>query len=160
MSGIWNDTNPIYLSVDNLPWNTYNYTLNIADDFFHNLTSTVMVHIRTNVPPVVSPWTTQPIYQGTIGNSITWNLTGNANYNPTYALYRNGSPLGDSPWSSGQTLNFTIDGLAIGTYNYTLAAFDGINGTTQNQINVTVLARHPSRNYSQCQSHLYLSLAQ
>ena len=47
---------------------------------------------------------------------------------------------GNSSWSSGQTLNFTIDGLAIGTYNYTLAAFDGINGTTQNQINVTVLA--------------------
>ncbi len=123
MSGIWNDTNPIYLSVDNLPSNTYNYTLNIADDFFHNLTSTVMVHIRTDVPPVVSPWTTSAYYQGTIGNWIAWNVTGNTNYNPTYALYRNGSPLGNSSWSSGQTLNFTIDGLAIGTYNYTLAAF-------------------------------------
>ncbi|MBN2150806.1 MAG: hypothetical protein JW839_05160 [Candidatus Lokiarchaeota archaeon] len=76
-------------------------------------------------------------YQST-GNSISWTVgdasTGTANY----SIYREGTSCFNGTWTSGVPIVFNIDGLAVGSYRYRIVARDGLGGTDEDVVLVTV----------------------
>ncbi|HMF29859.1 MAG TPA: hypothetical protein VKK79_00480, partial [Candidatus Lokiarchaeia archaeon] len=81
-------------------------------------------------------------FYGTTGNVLRWNITDNVTGNtPTYAIYRNNSKVAFGNWinyTTGWQVNYSIDGWAVGHYNVTINASNGLSHVSQNQINVTV----------------------
>ncbi len=66
--------------------------------------------------------------EGATGNLITWTPS---HPRPNhYELYRNGSPLGSWAWD-GSPIVVDVDGLSVGTYNYTIMVYNerGYNST-------------------------------
>ena len=72
------------------------------------------------------------------GHSITWNP---ADANPvSYQILLNGSELFSDLWNStGETMTVSLDGLAIGVYNYTIVVTDIGGYTTIDTVIVTVV---------------------
>ncbi|MDF1540882.1 MAG: hypothetical protein P1Q69_18435, partial [Candidatus Thorarchaeota archaeon] len=57
--------------------------------------------------------------EGSIGNSVTWNATGD---NPSYySILRDGITIKFGDWnSSDESISINVDNLSLGDYNYTL----------------------------------------
>ncbi|MFX0061103.1 MAG: ABC transporter substrate-binding protein [Candidatus Hermodarchaeota archaeon] len=91
----------------------------------------------TTAPKVTSP-PDQTYAEGTTGHNISWIATDD---NPdNYTIYRNGTQLTMGAWTSGMAITVSIDGLAVGTYNYTITVTDsGLNSVTDT-VMVTVTA--------------------
>ncbi len=74
----------------------------------------------------------------TTGHSITWHVS---DLHPgSYELYRNGTLIDTGAWETS-TISITIDGLEVGTYNYTLLVRDLAGNVASDTVMVIV---HPS----------------
>jgi hypothetical protein len=135
---LWQQNNNYSISVDGLPLGIHNYTL----------TATVTGEVPTNDTAVVTVIdTTSPIYNaligvyeyesGSINNQIYWDIT---EYNPkNYTIFKNGVPERIEPnWVNDGIIVQDIDGLVVGSYNYTIVAIDDLIQSSSNYINVTV----------------------
>ena len=89
-----------------------------------------------NNPPTVSSYGDVNYYVGTTGHSISW-LANDTDPN-AYAIYQNGSKVSTGSWTSGVDIKLNVDGLAIGTYNYTISVSDSAGQTAESTIWVTV----------------------
>ncbi|MHA2116895.1 MAG: right-handed parallel beta-helix repeat-containing protein [Candidatus Thorarchaeota archaeon] len=75
--------------------------------------------------------------EGTTGNSINWTAS---DANPSsYVVYRDESVLVSDSWDGSQVI-VIIDGLAVGTYDYTLEVMDLGGNTVSDSVTVTVTA--------------------
>ena len=77
---------------------------------------------------------------GATGNSISWTITASSTGTKDYIIYRNGTIVTTGSWTSGSPVSITIDGLAVGVYNYTINAMDSSAGQVQDTVIVTVSA--------------------
>jgi len=73
--------------------------------------------------------------EGTTGNTISWTPVDANPYN--YTVYRNGIELVSGTWDGSQIL-VDVDGLSVGTYNYTLEVIDLGHNTATDSVVVTV----------------------
>jgi hypothetical protein len=102
-----------------------------------------VVRIAANdVPQNTIPQITAPAditYEAfTTGHTIEWTIT-DPNVGVTnYVIYRNGAIVTTGVWMSGFKALIDIDGLAVGSYNYTIIATDGLGGTGRDEVIVTV----------------------
>ncbi|HME50803.1 MAG TPA: hypothetical protein VKM55_01170 [Candidatus Lokiarchaeia archaeon] len=94
--------------------------------------------IDTIVPSAIGPGNFN-ITAGTTGNTINWTL---ADANPgTYILYMNGSVYTSATnWTSSSTIHVPIDGLSVGTYNFTIFVTDEAGNNASHMIMIRVLA--------------------
>ncbi|NHJ14549.1 MAG: hypothetical protein EAX95_12795 [Candidatus Thorarchaeota archaeon] len=60
--------------------------------------------------------------EGSIGNTIEWDVTSTTPL--YYEVYRDGSLIGTEPWD-GSPIEYNVDGLSLGDYNYTIRAYYG-----------------------------------
>ena len=99
------------------------------------------------LPMILGPSITHPsdiTYRaGATGNSISWTITSSVSDNMTYAIYRNGTLIATGSWTSGTPVTIAIDDLAAGIYNYTIVATDGLGGSVQSSVLVTVTPQTP-----------------
>jgi peptide/nickel transport system substrate-binding protein len=73
--------------------------------------------------------------QGTTGNQIVWEVT---DEDPNdYTIYRNGSLLETDDWN-GSNIIHNVDGLSVGSYNYTLVLTDLSGHRVNSTVWVTV----------------------
>ncbi|MBN2152111.1 MAG: right-handed parallel beta-helix repeat-containing protein [Candidatus Lokiarchaeota archaeon] len=72
------------------------------------------------------------------GNEITWYVVDNIGGIKTYVIYRNGSSVAQSAWSTGTAISIDVDGLPVGSYNYTIAMSDEFGRTVFDTVIVTV----------------------
>jgi len=66
---------------------------------------------------------------GTTGNQISWQLVDDTTYQPKYTIYRNSSLVTghiNQPWQSSVPIQLAVDGLYLGTYNFTMVSNDGL----------------------------------
>ncbi len=92
--------------------------------------------INENAPPSISSPADITYSEGTTGNEISWTLTDN---NP--ATYTITGPAGTStpaPWTNGDIITESIDGLYEGSYVYTITATDSEGLSSSNGVNVLV----------------------
>ncbi|MHA1654216.1 MAG: right-handed parallel beta-helix repeat-containing protein [Candidatus Thorarchaeota archaeon] len=133
-SGSWNGEQ-ITVSIDGLSLGVYNYTIVVHDEAQNSISDTVIVTVVDGTAPVVSHPDDVEYVEGSRGHSITWVLSDA--HPATYELYRNGTLVGSGTWASGEIM-VSVDGLNVGTYNYTLVANDEAGHSTSDTVFVTV----------------------
>ena len=58
---------------------------------------------------------------------------------PNYYIYQNGTSVKNGSWVNATDIGFNIDGLAAGSYNYSIFVTDGFGIILQDDVIVTVL---------------------
>jgi hypothetical protein len=74
----------------------------------------------------------------TVGNTIEWVPSDPTTQNPTYEVALNGTVVNSSTWSSGVPIVQNVDGLNLGSYNYTITVSDGLGNSASDEVDVTV----------------------
>jgi len=135
-SGSWTSGVQITINVDGLAVGSYDYTINVTDASNNNATDTVIVTVEDTTTPAVDSPTDITYEEGTTGHSISWNATDN---NPSsYVIYKDGIEINSSVWTSSILIKINVDGLTVGSYNYTIVVSDAFNNTATDTVLVNV----------------------
>ncbi|MFW9964811.1 MAG: OmpL47-type beta-barrel domain-containing protein [Candidatus Sifarchaeia archaeon] len=120
-SGDW-DGSPISCFVDGLNPGVYSFDLTVFDATGLSAIAVAAITVVDTTNPVVTitPESTT-VEEGSFGTEITWIATDL--YPESYILWIDESPFASGPWVGGPVI-ITIDGLLLGTYNYTLTFID------------------------------------
>jgi hypothetical protein len=137
-SGSWTTAETITLNLDALGLALGPHTVLLeATDGGLNSTDTVIVTVN-DLPTVNSPPNVNYNF-GSTGNIIPWVITDTVSGTTHYAVTRDGTPVGTGAWTTGNSLDISVDGLGAGTYIYEITADDGYGGSiTPDQVTVTV----------------------
>ncbi len=134
----WTSGIPVICSVDNLTVGQHSYFI-IASD---GLGETVQDNVTVLVLPNVSPTISNPAdftFNSDTSSIISWTITDESTGTCVFQIFRDGVWLLNGTWSSSVPINFTIGGLSPGEYSYTIIAYDGLGGSYQNTVVVTVV---------------------
>ncbi|MHA1453027.1 MAG: hypothetical protein ACTSRD_09220, partial [Promethearchaeota archaeon] len=93
---------------------------------------------------------------GKTGYSLSWILADPTTLIRTYSLVKDGIELINDTWIPYEEITYNVDGLEIGTYNYTLIASDGFGEEIQDTVFVTV--REPRLNAAELQTLLEVGI--
>ncbi len=139
-TGTWTSGTPIPINVDGLSIGTYNYVITATDSYAYTGQDTVVVTVVANVAPVISQPPNVQYTFGQTGKSIIWTITDSGTATTSFTIYLNGSVDDTGSWTSGTPIDKGINGMAIGSYNFTIVAIDGLGGTSQDTVIVDVIA--------------------
>ncbi len=134
-SGHWTTGN-ISTSLDGLTPGVHDYAINIYDldgNVAHDQL-TVIVLVDVTAPTIDSP-ADDIIIVGTVGNYITW--TPEDDYPESYEVAKDGAVVEAGAWA-GSKIAFSIDGLDVGNYNFTLTVYDGAGHSASDSVVVRV----------------------
>ncbi len=74
---------------------------------------------------------------GDTGHNITW--TGSDEYPASYQIFKDGTEVTGGDWTSSvYEFSISVDGLEIGTYNYTISVVDVGGNAASDEVTVTV----------------------
>ncbi|MCK5151742.1 MAG: hypothetical protein KAQ65_07875, partial [Candidatus Thorarchaeota archaeon] len=137
-SGSWNSSSEaISISVDGLLLGPYNYTIVVTDVGGNAVRNEVNVIVSDGTPPEIDSPSDVLYDEGQGGYSITWDPTDS--YPVSYIIYKEGIPVKSGDWNStGETISISVDGLTVGTYNFTLAVTDIGGNTVTDSVDVIV----------------------
>jgi len=142
-SGTWNTSGEtMTISVDGLSIGSYNYTIVLTDIGGNTVTDEVIVTVYSADVPTIDQPANQTISEGATGLFVTWNPL---DLNPSsYAIYQNGVIVKSGQWnSSAETISISLDGLSLGTYNFTALVTDLDSNTAKDTVWVTVIDGTP-----------------
>ncbi|MFQ5977717.1 MAG: ABC transporter substrate-binding protein [Candidatus Heimdallarchaeota archaeon] len=139
-SGIWTG-GELSFALDYLSLGTYNFTLVVNDTTGHWTASTVWVTVRDATAPTIDQPRDITYDEGTSGHRITWQPTDSHPY--WYNITRDGTLVADDPWT-GSVISVNIEGLAVGTYTYTLVVYDQHGNSVSDTVLVTVTEGPPA----------------
>lgn len=148
-SGPWTSGTPLNFNLDSLTVGNWNFTIVANDTLGNTLTSTVMVNVLANSPPIITNPSNISYYYGASGNIIKWVVK---DTNPsTYIVYKNGSLYGSGLWGSGSPINIGVDGLNNGLYNFTIIVNDtlGLTAVATVWVSVTPQPTNPQTSNTQ-----------
>ena len=137
-TGSWISSSLINISLDNLNLKIgiHNFTLTVADISGNNASDTVSVTIIDNVFPEINHPSDLTVDQDVSGNYVEW--IASDNHTGTYELYKNGTKIVTNTWNSGSPIQYSLDGLSAGYYNFTLVVLDSSGNLVSDTIIVTV----------------------
>jgi hypothetical protein len=122
--GAWSN-NQATLATENLPGGIYNYTIVVNSTSGDSFTETIWITITDTLPPELNSLQGNNYEQGDTNNEISWTFTDNSP--ATYDVLQNGSEIvTDQPWSSGIPIVLNVDGLSVGTHEFTIIISDTI----------------------------------
>ncbi|WP_371804192.1 NosD domain-containing protein [Candidatus Lokiarchaeum ossiferum] len=137
MGNIWN------LTMMGNFWDDYtgedNDTDSIGDDPY-SITGDIQDFLPIfNHDPMIIPIMNHSYVIESTDNIVNWTVLDMFSFDASYRIFQNGELIatGDD-WTPGEII-IDIDGLEIGTYNFTLIVSDGLGGVNSNQINVSVV---------------------
>jgi len=134
-SGAWISGVPITINVDGLNIGSHTYAIIVYDEFSYSTQDTVIVIVQDTTNPVLSSPADIAYEDGATGHNIDWSSTDN---NPdTYIIYKDSIEIKSGAWISG-VLTISVDGLSIGSYNYTIIVVDTSSNSVEDTVIVTV----------------------
>jgi parallel beta-helix repeat protein len=134
ISGVWDGTS-ITVSVDGLALGIYNYSLVINDTSGNSASDTVFITVVDNTAPTMDRPVDLSYEFGTTGHMILW---APLDIHPaSYLILLDGGTVSSGEWN-GSSISISVDGLALGSYNYTLVVFDTTGNSVLDQVIVTV----------------------
>ena len=74
----------------------------------------------------------------TAGHIISWIITDFSTIVRSYNIYCNETFITNGSWNSSIPVSLNVDGLPVGSYNFTIVATDGLGGSVQDSVTVTV----------------------
>jgi len=132
--GDWN----ISIDVSGLEIGVHNATIYLYDADGQMVWDTVQIFVlEDTTPPSISSPPDVEFSEGEEGHIISWTVSDN---NPCYyALFKNGDYYLVGAWNSSMThILVSLDGLAVGQYNFTLLISDSIFNVTDTVIVIVV----------------------
>ncbi len=121
--------------LDTIPEGHYEFQM-YALDYVDNIIIVPMALTVDRTDPLVSTPSDIEYNEGSTGNSIVWTCT---DLNPgNYELYRNDDLVLSGVWTNG--LNYSIDGLSVGTYTFTITFWDLAGNSISDIVIVTITA--------------------
>ena len=93
---------------------------------------------------ILPPYLSSPTFayeEGTTGHFLSWTMR--HPHPKTYAIYNNSVLMDSDSWTNG-TITWNIDGLAAGTYNFTLVVYDKFDNFVSGTVWVTVYHNTPT----------------
>lgn len=134
-AGVWDGAN-ITHNVSGLEGGVYNYSLKVNDTCANFAIDNVIVAVPDTVDPIVEGPDDFHYECGTSNHSITWTVT---EFNPHYfEVFRDETQIDYGSWDDSDIV-VSIDGLDLGTYNFTLTVSDASNNNASNTVMVSVL---------------------
>jgi hypothetical protein len=116
-----------------IPDGHYEFNMTLADYVGNQHTISFVFNVD-NCIPVMSRPPDIAYVAGTAGHMISWTCT---DLNPDcYQLYRDGVLILSGSWTSG--LEYSVDGLAVGSYSYTVMFYDCAGNFVTDTVLVTV----------------------
>jgi hypothetical protein len=95
----------------------------------------VEVAVQNLVAPTIEGPSDMSIEEGSTGNALTWVVF---DTDPaTYRVLENGSVFESDTWDGGNIV-ISLDGLEVGTYNYTCTVYDREGRSASDTVIVTV----------------------
>ncbi|MHA1369961.1 MAG: hypothetical protein ACTSRA_09640, partial [Promethearchaeota archaeon] len=122
-------------NVDNFTLGTFNVTIIVQDNVSHVVQDTVIATVSPDQPPVITGPSALNYTEGDTGNYINWTIADDVGI-VNYSIYIDGV---ENITGTNDSIQFNVDGFAIGTYNVTIIAVDTIGQQAQATIIVTVL---------------------
>ena len=90
------------------------------------------------IPIITSPGDINYV-EGETGNEISWTAT---DASPgVYAIFLESALIQSGDWYSGTPITVPVDGLSVGTHNYTIGVSDTQDYSVYDQVNVIVSAK-------------------
>ncbi|MHA2033104.1 MAG: hypothetical protein ACW99Q_27365, partial [Candidatus Kariarchaeaceae archaeon] len=121
-SGTWVSGTPVAISVDGLTLGIYNYTIFVNDTSGNANFDTAWITVQDTASPSISQPSNITYEHGSTGNMISW--TAIDSHEENYDIYQNGINVDNGTWTSGVPIVLNIDGLIVGTYNFTIVVSD------------------------------------
>ena len=137
----WINNTAVTISIDGLSAGEYNYTIVFRDSFGNQVSNTVWITVFVpSTGPIITVKPSNMTYlMGTTGNNISWTVIDNIVSN-IYSLYLNGTNIATNYWTNNTALTISIDGLAVGVYNFTIVFNDANSNTMSDTTWITVFA--------------------
>ncbi len=137
-SGSWNSSSEkITTSVDGLPQGTYNYTLQVLDTAQNSASDEVLVIVNEVGPPTINSPADILVIEDSVGNILIWDPS--AQYPSSYEVFRDDILISSGLWNStSETISVSLDGLALGEYNFSLTVYDQFDINASDSVLVTV----------------------
>ncbi len=134
LSGVWDGTN-LTVSADGLALGAHNFTLVVHDTSNNSATDTVIITVVDNTAPTIDRPADLSYVHGTTGHMMTWSPI---DLHPaSYVILQDGSGVGSGTWN-GSAIIISVDGLDLGSYNFTLIVYDTSSHSITDQVMVTV----------------------
>lgn len=133
-SGTWDNPNYITVPVASSTIGVFNYTLFANDTSGNVLITNVFISVQdlTNPTITASPGPVVTYDEGATGNVLQWTATDK--HASSVELLRNGTSVSVQAWTSGVANSFNVDGLVLGTYNFTVVFTDAYGNVASHQI--------------------------
>ncbi|MDH5646351.1 MAG: hypothetical protein OEZ01_10105 [Candidatus Heimdallarchaeota archaeon] len=154
-SGIW-VSGQLSIDISHLTAGNYSFELKLNDSN-GNITIdqvfVVVVEYDTNPPIISQPSDVSYEYENT-GNTISWVMSDKNSGN--YTIYKNNSIIESNNYLVNGTITINIDGLIVGTYNFTILIMDKNGNFATDTVIVTVtqiIQSNPSSNSSSTQNN-------
>ncbi len=136
-SDSWNSSFPIQFIIANASIGIYNYTLVVFDHSNLSLKDSVFVIVE----PVKGLAINQPenitYTEGMMNNWISWTIISNKTGN--YTIYQDDLPLETDDWTNSTLVNYLVDNLDPGIYNFSIFVKTTDNLTVNDTVFVFVL---------------------
>src|SRR5271157_956919 len=108
--------------------------------FMITLIAVVLLSFSQSVKASDVNATSYTMTTGTTGNVLTWQVLDNLTSTVrNYTIYQDEIAVSNGTWTNLTDITLNIDGLALGTYNFTLIALDYINSTLQFSARGTII---------------------
>ncbi|NMC04989.1 MAG: hypothetical protein GYA24_07255 [Candidatus Lokiarchaeota archaeon] len=141
-SGMWTSGVVITVNVDGLVPGSHDFTITVQDGVGGSSDDMVLVSVMNPVPAISHP-ADLAFVSGQRGNNVSWTITDASTGTCTYIVYRNGTSIASGTWTSGTAVVLNVDGLLLGTYNFTIIAADGLGASARDFVLVTVVPNAP-----------------
>ncbi|TFG27758.1 hypothetical protein EU527_18190 [Candidatus Thorarchaeota archaeon] len=133
--GAWNGTD-LRVNLNGLSVDSYIFVVSANDTFGNSATDEVIVSvILDDDPPSVTPLDDVSFEFGITGIYLVWSCSDL--FPDSYIIYRNSSVVDSDLWN-GSNLAVNLDGLNLGTYNYTIILYDTSGNSASDSVIVTV----------------------
>jgi ABC-type transport system substrate-binding protein len=119
----WNTWNPVFSSDPQVTSGPYLFDDYDAGDWYRITKNPLYYYLPQNPSPTVSSVASIEYMEGTTGNEIVWTASDDNPLLYSIIVDSNPTPVATGIWD-GSDIIHNIDGLSIGTYNYTLLLFD------------------------------------
>ncbi len=137
-NGTWISGMPLRIVIDNMTCGVYNFTVTAQDGL--GGTSQDWVIVRVDARPTITHPVNVSYRVTTTGHGIWWTVNDTDAIDRTYTITRGGVQVQAGYWFDDVPLNISIDGLPLGTFNYTITVHDGYGASTSNSVIVTVIS--------------------
>ena len=121
-SGSYTNDTYISINIDGLGLGIYNFTCYVNDSYGNWVVDLCWITVEDTTSPSLDSPSDDTIELGSTDDWVNWTCTDLDSDN--YIVYYNSSEWDSGSWTSGISINVSLDGLTLGLWNFTIICFD------------------------------------